>query len=353
MEAIVLAPPLAVEVARGSIVLDGPATLDVGQAIESFLAEYRSTDTARAYKRDLRDFFLSSPELGGTFERTPDAVVKAFFGWPTPRIRGEVALFKTRLIKDGKAEATINRSLSSVTSLLKWANGLNLCDCDGRNLVKKEKVKAYRDTRGVDVATLKRLLAAPLDRHAHLVYKLKSRETPDFDVKTLRDLAMLHALCENGLRRAEVSKLRVKDVSLVGKRLAILGKGRGTQKEWVTINAGTQAALAGYLLASGHARDLESPLFLSCDHKRPGAGITGDGIRRVVMFYGRVIGEPKLTPHKLRHSAITALADACNGNVKKIKDFSRHAKTDTVMIYIDNAKDSQGEMTNLLGELLK
>lgn len=357
MEAIVIAPPvtgepLAVEVARG-MVRDNSAPLATNRILDSFLAEYRAADTRRAYDSDLRQFFLASPDLGGTFERAPDMAVEAFLRWSTPRIRGEVTLFKSGLISDGKSESKINRSLSSISSLLKWAHGLDLCQTDGRNLVKKEKVKSYRDTRGVDVATLKRLLAAPLERHEHLKYKLKDRENPDFDVKTLRDTAMLHVLCENGLRRAEVSKLRVKDCSLVGKRLAILGKGRGTQKEWVTINAGTQAALAGYLLASGHARNLDGPLFLTCDRKRPGAGITGDGIRRVVRFYGCIIGEPKLAPHKLRHSAITALAEACNGNLKKIKDFSRHSKIETVERYVDNAKDAQGEMTNLLGELLK
>ena len=83
-----------------------------------------------------------------------------------------------------------------------------------------------------------------------------------------------------------------------------------------------------------------------------GARVTADGLCSLVGDYGRSVGLKRLAPHQLRHSAISALVEATGGDVMKMKKFSRHAKTDTLLIYVDNMQDAQGEMTNLLSKLL-
>jgi len=55
-----------------------------------------------------------------------------------------------------------------------------------------------------------------------------------------------------------------------------------------------------------------------------------------------------VSPHRVRHGAITEALNLTNGNVRAVQSFSRHAKTDTVLRYDDNRNGHQGKVTNLL-----
>jgi integrase/recombinase XerC len=44
--------------------------------------------------------------------------------------------------------------------------------------------------------------------------------------------------------------------------------------------------------------------------------------------------------------------DASDGDVRKVRRLSRHARLETLQIYDDNRTDMQGEMTGLLSGLL-
>ncbi len=55
-----------------------------------------------------------------------------------------------------------------------------------------------------------------------------------------------------------------------------------------------------------------------------------------------------MSPHRVRHSAITAALDATDGNVRKVQKLSRHRKLDTLMIYDDNRHKDQRDITDLL-----
>ena len=318
--------------------LAAACTTAVQDPVWLLLQDKRSPATRRAYKGDLVDFFGASP--------TPD-VVKAFVGQAVPLLAQRLVLYREEMRAKGLAPATINRRLAAVRSLLKMCYRLGLSSTDGRNLIDGERTKAYRDTRGTDLDNLKRLLALP------------DRST----LRGKRDYALLRLLCDNALRRAEVCALTVGDFQPDDKRLAILGKGR-TEKEFITLHPSSTAAVAAYILASGHKETLasghgetlerEGPLFLTCDH-RPrlaGTGLTSNGLYEVVKTYGTKIGL-KLSPHKLRHSAITVALDKTGGDVRRVQKLSRHVKLETLILYDDNRTDQQGEITMLLGDLLE
>ena len=310
--------------------LAAACTTAVQDPVWLLLQDKRSPATRRAYKGDLVDFFGASP--------TPD-VVKAFVGQAVPLLAQRLLLYREEMRAKGLAPATINRRLAAVRSLLKMCYRLGLSSTDGRNLIDGEKTKAYRDTRGTDLDNLKRLLALP------------DRST----LRGKRDYALLRLLCDNALRRAEVCALTVGDFQPDEKRLAILGKGR-TEKEFITLHPSSAAAVAAYILASGHKETLEreGPLFLTCDHRPQlaGTGLTSNGLYEVVKTYGTKIGL-KLSPHKLRHSAITVALDKTGGDVRRVQKLSRHVKLETLILYDDNRTDQQGEITMLLGDLLE
>ncbi|MBD0346521.1 MAG: tyrosine-type recombinase/integrase, partial [Coleofasciculus sp. Co-bin14] len=60
----------------------------------------------------------------------------------------------------------------------------------------------------------------------------------------------------------------------------------------------------------------------------------------------------QMSPHRIRHSAITAALDATDGNVRKVQKLSRHRQLDTLMIYDDNRGKDQAEVTGLLDDMV-
>ncbi|HLO48670.1 MAG TPA: hypothetical protein VK211_09680 [Kamptonema sp.] len=49
---------------------------------------------------------------------------------------------------------------------------------------------------------------------------------------------------------------------------------------------------------------------------------------------------------------MTAALDATNGDVRRVQKLSRHASLNTLMIYDDNRLNHQGEITDLLADLV-
>ena len=97
----------------------------------------------------------------------------------------------------------------------------------------------------------------------------------------------------------------------------------------------------------------KQPLFIALDRAHYGHRMTGTAIYQLVRQTAKKAGVEKiLSPHRIRHSGITAALDATNGDVRKVQKFSRHADLNTLMIYDDNRKNVQGEITDLLSNLI-
>jgi integrase/recombinase XerC len=290
--------------------------------VAELLRDKRSAATKRAYRGDLIAFFGGEP--------APETVL-AFVAQPTADLARDLAAFKARMIGAGLSEATVNRRLSAVRALLKFSHRAGHAQTDGRGLVDGERVQSYRDTRGVGMPDLRKLVNSP-DKGT---------------LKGLRDRAMLRLLSEIALRRAELCALDVADFDMAARRLLVTGKGHGTQKEPMTLSAPCASAIASYLLAAGHGA-AGGALFRGLSRASRGRRLTPTGLHYVVGETGKKIGQPKLTPHKLRHSAITEALNLSGGDVRKVKRLSRHAQVATVLRYDDNRQDLQGDLTRQL-----
>jgi integrase/recombinase XerC len=66
-------------------------------------------------------------------------------------------------------------------------------------------------------------------------------------------------------------------------------------------------------------------LFTALDFASAGHRLTGDGIRKIVVRHSESAGIKKqMSPHRIRHRAITAALDATDGNVRKVQKLSRY-----------------------------
>jgi integrase/recombinase XerC len=297
--------------------------------IADLLADKRSENTKRAYKKDLNDFFVTitggkaSPELINQFlSLTRFEAVKVGLQ------------YKASMIERGLTEATINRRLAAVRSLVKYAKMIGLCEWVLSD-VQGEKIKSYRDTSGISVEQMAGMLKVP------------DRST----AKGKRDYAMLRMFWEIALRRGEVVKINIEDFDPEMCTVAILGKGKGTQKENMTINEKTRDAVLEWLETRSNMTP-NTPLFVAMDRAYAGNRLTGEGIAKFVKKMAAAAGiTKKMSPHRLRHSSISAALEATNGNVAMVQKLSRHAKIETVMVYEDRRVNQQKQVTDLLAGL--
>jgi integrase/recombinase XerC len=307
-------------------------TLDTDpDVLQQLLADKRSTNTKRAYEKDVNDFFKS---MTGHVA-TQDSVLE-FLHLERTQATAVVLKYKSKLINKGLREATVNRRLAAVKSLVAMGRKLGVCNY-GLEDIKGEKVEKYRDTSGIDAESFRQVLAV-CDRTT-LIGK--------------RDYALLRLLWGNALRRNEVSQLNIGDFDPDSKTLRILGKGRGTQSEGVDLGEATVEAISLWLEQSRGTRPDDAPLFTSLDFANSGHRLTGDGLRKIVVRLCSKAGIRKtMSPHRIRHSAITAALDATDGNVRKVQKLSRHRQLDTLMIYDDNRGKDQAEVTGLLDDMV-
>ncbi|NET91131.1 MAG: tyrosine-type recombinase/integrase [Kamptonema sp. SIO1D9] len=310
--------------AKLSTSLDGEEDL-----IELLLSDKRSPQTRKAYEYDLKLFFRF---ISGA-DPTPQTVI-AFLSATRFQANTAVTKFKAHLINRGLKEATINRKLAAIKSLVTIARRVGRCDYTID--VPSERLKKYRDTSGVSPSDYKRVL------------ELCDRTT----LKGKRDFALLVLLWSNALRKGEAIGCNVGDFNADAGTLRILGKGRGTQYETVDLSLKAVEAIRNWL-RERRERDRNAPLFCSLDRSSPGHRLTGVAIYKIVVGYCNAAGiEKKMSPHRVRHSSITAALDASDGNVRKVRKLSRHANLDTLMIYDDNRHQDQLELSELLDGLI-
>lgn len=71
-------------------------------------------------------------------------------------------------------------------------------------------------------------------------------------------------------------------------------------------------------------------------------------IRRLAKDAG--ITKP-MSPHRMRHTSITAALDGTDGNVRAVQKLSRHAKIDTLMLYDDARQKQQKAISEMLSTI--
>ena len=313
------------------LIVDSAATLTPldQDILQELLQDRRSPNTRRTYAKGLKDFFITM--TGG--EPSPEHIA-----WFLSANRFEaislVLRYRAGLVEKGLRPATINVRLSAVKSLVNYARKIGKCDYSLED-VEGLRAETYRDTTGVSPDGFKQITA---------VVNADS-------LKGKRDLAIFRLLWDNALRRAEVCSLNLEDYQPGESRLLIKGKGKLT-KEAITLSAKAIGLIDHWLQEIGD-RYLDKPLFCTVDRATFGHRLSGNAIYNLVRKTAESAGISKIiSPHRIRHSAITAALDATNGDTRKVQKLSRHNNLNTLMIYDDNRHQHQAEVTGILADLV-
>ncbi|MHB8170777.1 MAG: tyrosine-type recombinase/integrase [Thermincolia bacterium] len=296
--------------------------------VADLLADKRNENTKIAYKKDINDFFIT---IEG--RSTPD-VVSLFLNLDRHEAISKVYRYKAELLKRGLKEATVNRRLAAIRSLVAYTYKVGACNWNLAG-IQGEKVEVYRDTSGIPVQEVAAMLEAP----------------DQITLKGKRDYAILRLLWENALRRGEIVKTNVEDFNPENLILLIYGKGKGSQKEKISLSSKTTQAINSWLVARGDVKP-DAPLFIALDKVHKGHRLTGEAVALIVKKTAQAVGISKtMSPHRMRHSSITAALEMTNGNVLMVQKLSRHAKVETLLIYEDQRINQQKQVTELLSSI--
>ena len=142
---------------------------------------------------------------------------------------------------------------------------------------------------------------------------------------------MLRLMTDAGLRRSEVTKLKVRNVGTRALRL------RGKEDRDRTIPLTRELALALEPYCEGKSPD------------DPVLGVTEGVVYHTVKRHGRLVGKPELKPHDLRHSFATRLLE--NGvNIRYVQELLGHSIVATTQVYEQVAGNHLEDAINTLNK---
>jgi integrase/recombinase XerC len=286
----------------------------------------------------------------------------------------------------GMAPATVNRRLSALRELVRMGRLLELIDwqCDIDSIPSPTPV---RDCTGPTESEWDRVWSV----------LITAEDTP----KNRRDRSLVRLIHDSALRVSESLGIDMEHVDLAGARVRIRGKGGA--RVWVTISPLAIRYLREWLEMRGaddgpvfttHVRDRsrDAEFLARCDELRsaglnwpavahalnaegcptpggqpwngqnarshylaaanPRGGTRRLGARefnRILIALSEASGLDRMVrPHGLRHRAITAALDLTN-DVRKVRQFARHANVNTTLRYDAARRAFSGEITRALG----
>jgi len=286
----------------------------------AWLMSLRAARTRRAYAGDLAGW------LAWLAERGTDVLAAR---------RVQADLWVAVQQEAGAEASTVRRRLSALSSFYRY--------CAAHDLISRIPVEGvarpavdpdYTATVGLDRDQARALLAAA-DR--------------DTGAQALRTAAVIRLLLHNALRVDEACAADIADLGADAGHRVLRVTRKGARKAKIPLTPATGAALDAYL--AGRARragldqvaGLGGPLLATATGGRLRQGHLWELVRRLARAAG-IEAWAELSPHSLRHSAITFALDS-GATLRDVQDYAGHKDPRTTRRY-DNSRE-----LHLVGEL--
>ena len=280
----------------------------------AWLTGLRSARTRRAYAGDLVAW------LGWLTDRDTDVLAAG---------RVHVDLWAATQLGDGAAASSVRRRLSALSSFYRYCAAHDLTGRVPTQGVARPVVDPdYTATVGLDRDQARALVAAA---------------DSDTGPQALRTAAVIRLLLHNALRVDEACAAGIADLGEDSGHRVLRVTRKGARKAKIPLTPATMAALEAYLDSrtrrAGLAdwRQLDGPLLATADGGRLRQGHLWELVRRLARTAGIGAWE-QLSPHSLRHSAITFALDA-GAALRDVQDYAGHKDPRTTRRY-DHSRDS-------------
>lgn len=233
--------------------------------------------------------------------------------------------WRASMVEGDLSPSTINRRMSALKGLIRFARILGVVDW------------------AIEVLNYKLCQRPDLTSITWEEYQSRLEDC------TTRERAILTLMGDRGLRRSEVSDLRLCDVSEDGFTLRVKRKGYKLSRQPVVLAQRTRDCLMAWgaerraVLKKRKPWPYEDAVgWVFPGYKR--GPITPKTVYRLCW---KVMG---VRPHALRHLACTQGLDVTNGDVRSVQQFMGHASPATTMVYDDARRDLAGEVARRMLE---
>jgi integrase/recombinase XerD len=297
-------------------------TEPLDRAIESYLAYLRvergvADATIRAYRGDLSDFAMSRG-AERDWAKGPEVAQR----YLAARAR------RGRPHDPGLAPTSLRRRAAAIRGFYRFAFGDGLIGVDvAAHLDLPRQPRLLPETLTVD-ETVRLLEAAGGEPPA-------TREPTEADGIALRNRALLELLYAAGLRVSEALRLDLRDLSMDGGFVRVIGK--GDRERLVPVGDVALEWLARYLawprpgwLAAGDVPDgPDGPLFVTPRGRRLARQTAWSIVKAAAGSAG--LGD-RVSPHTLRHSFATHLLEG-GADLRVVQELLGHASISTTQLY--------------------
>jgi site-specific recombinase XerD len=280
----------------------------------AWLASLRSARTRRAYAGDLRGW------LAWLDRRGADVLAAG---------RVHVDLWVAAQKDQGAESSTLRRRLSALSSFYRY--------CAAHDLVDRIPVA------GVARPVVDPDYTATVSLSREEARALVAAADADRGPQALRTAAVIRLLLHNALRVDEACAADMADLGTDAGHRVLRVPRKGARKAKIPLTPATVAALDTYLTGRAHCAGLDSPaqltgpLLATATGGRLRQGHLWELVRRLARTAG-ISSWEDLSPHSLRHSAITFALDA-GATLRDVQDYAGHKDPRTTRRY-DHARDS-------------
>jgi len=334
----------------------------------SFVVKYvddkldiRSPLTLYNYVRDYREFFQWLMSEGiVTCTSLKEFPVEALSTLPLDDANNYFKFIARKKYKVSKKDdetkkidsKTVNRHKSSLRSLFKYLT-MEAEVRDGkpyfeRNVMEKipikkvsetlnERAKKITDKIFVEDMDINFLDYVQNDYEAALSPGEKKYYKRDKE----RDFAILSIFLGTGIRVNELSNLRIKDIDFTSKEISVIRK--GGKKDTVSIVPSSLEDLQRYLMVRKEkygAGDGDNEYVFVKRYKGHPEPLTNRAIEDIVYKYTKSF-DKRMSPHKLRHTYATNLAEQTDGDISLIMNQLGHTNSDISLLYINTTREKQ------------
>lgn len=264
-----------------------------------------SDATISAYSSDLREFF---------------AVMGFYYGVNEITLRDVETVYIANLVASGNCAASRSRKLSSVRAFYKWAvkNGIvnnNPVSEIEMPKIEKKSVKAmsFNDVENV-------IEEAKNDSHEN----------------SFRDLAVVSLMFSTGIRRAELTEIKLKDLNIEEGVMIVHGK--GSKDRMAYFNDTTRAIMSEYINVHRKfykTHEKSDYLFVS----ERGSKLCLSTVNRIVNRYLELAGikNKGFTVHSTRKAFATAVYEN-TGDIFAVQHLLGHSSPSTTQRYVGIAE---------------
>lgn len=254
---------------------------------------------------------------------------------------------------------TVNRHKSSLRSLFKYmsveaelANGQPYFHRNVMQKIEVTKVSETLNERAKKITDKIFIGDKDLDFIDYIKTEyensLTDSEKKYFKRDKERNISILSLFLGSGIRVNELSNLRIKDIDFTSKEISVIRK--GNKKDTVSVTPSSLADLRKYLdvrKARYKAGDGENEFVYVKLYKKSPLPLTNRAIEDIVYKYTKSF-DKRMSPHKLRHTYATNLAEQTNGDIPLIMSQLGHTSSDISLLYINTTR----EKARLAAELL-